>query len=158
MNKGQIFSLDFLLATIIMIIFIGTTINAFETRTYLIKEEINSDILIQNSNSAFIALTNGIYSCKTENYISLPFTINETVLNSKNIGELKASIGLQDKNISLEINGTKVFDEINQKETIIAIENEVLFCNNIIELKDLEDCLNGNCIFEKKKIILMVEK
>ncbi|MDD3083963.1 MAG: hypothetical protein PHP82_02995 [Candidatus ainarchaeum sp.] len=160
MNKGQIFSLDFLLAMIIVIIFFGTIINSFETKTYLLKENINYDSLIQKSNSAFIALTNGKYVCKTNVNNNLPFTINKNLLPEQ-IFELKEYLGLQDKNILLILDEEILFEDklLEKNEKIIVIEKDIVICDNEIDFVEFEKCLNGNpCEFEKKKIVLKVSE
>ena len=160
MNKGQVFSMDFLLAMVLVIIFFGIIINAFETRTYTTKEKIIYDMLTQKSNSAFIAMTTNQYACQTDTGNILPFSLDERKLTSAE--ELKEKIGLQDRNIFLKIGDNNKFDERTQIETNkknVAIDRNILVCNGTIQFNELENCVNGSsCNLEKKKVVLWVSE
>jgi hypothetical protein len=159
--KGQIFSLDFIIAIVIVIVFFGTILNAYETRNIMFKQEIENQFIIEKSNNAFLLLTSN-FPCETENGIILPYTINVEKMNdflkSESEYELKKKIGLKDNNIVLIIDKTKIINEVqSSKDTIIVIEKNILTCDNKIIFEEFEKCLKGNsCKYGKKIIDLWV--
>ncbi|MDD4250646.1 MAG: hypothetical protein PHX27_00460 [Candidatus ainarchaeum sp.] len=157
MIKGQIFSIDFLLAMVLCITFFGLLLNTFEIKNNTNNETIQFDTLSQKANSSFIALTNNKYACKLGD-TTLAFTLNETMLTD--INQLKKDIGLINNKIKLTIGNEVKFNEINSnQQEIIVIENEIFTCTEEITFNDLNNCLAGNaCRYPKKNIKLMVSK
>lgn len=156
-HRGQIFSIDFLLSIILVVLFFGLIIISGEIKTNNTKESIDFDILKNKIDTASILLTNGKYSCESENFI-LANSLDLNKLIDKN--ELKTYLGLIDKNINLKIDNTStILNDNLTKEKIINIEKNVLICNGLILFADLNNCLSGiNCNLEKKKIVLGAEK
>ena len=83
MNKGQIFSIDFIIAMILVIVFIGVLITSVETKHYSEKENINFELDLARSTTSLRVLTNGQYSCKTnDTNLTLPFSARSFLLIS----------------------------------------------------------------------------
>jgi hypothetical protein len=161
--KGQIFSLDFIIAIVIVIVFFGTILNAYETRNIMFKQEIENQFIIEKSNNAFLLLTSN-FPCETKNGVVLPHTINVEKMNDflgdESVYELKRKINLENNNVILRINGNKIVDEGQlNKKTIVVIEKDILTCSNTIDFEEFEKCLTGgNCDYIEQKISLMVSK
>ena len=156
MNKrGQIFSVDFIIAVSIGILFLGLLIGVSETRIYSMKENNNTDILINETNAKLSALVNGKYACITDNQIVLPYSLDESKIGTE--PSIKNYLGI-DNNVVLTIGSTTIIN--NQLNSdIVSLELEALVCNGIIPFSDLNNCLEGNaCSARKETITLKVSK
>ena len=162
-NKGQIFSVDFIIAVSIGLVFLGLLITSSELRVYSLKENRVNDELINKTNTVLIALVNGEYSCKTDNNIFLPFSINSSEFYLLNKSQIKQYL-LLDKNISLKIGDNLIVDDNMGVEEfvlkdIIALDFEVLVCNGLVSFADLNNCIiRDNCDLNKEIISLKVVK
>ncbi len=107
-NKGQVFSVDFVVAVIIVIIFFGLVVNSFEIRSYNTREEISRTALSQKADAGFVALTNGAYSCEVEvnstHSIPLAYSLDLNKIDGPAPSGIKNYLGLSDKKMSLKIN------------------------------------------------------
>ncbi len=160
MNKGQIFSIDFLISIILLVLFLGLIINAIEIKTNQTKETFLQEKIITESKVAFDVLTNGKYACKLDNGNILGSSLNENLLNSDLKENVKEYLAISDKKVNLKVfdNPTILNDNLIG-ETIINIEREILVCENVINFADLNNCLKGeNCALEKKIVTLGVTK
>ncbi len=100
MNKGQIFSIDLLFASIIAILLIGVLINVIEIKNYEQKDSILQTDFDLSSEAALNVLLNGKYSCEFNN-INISNSIDRGKLHNSTIEELSKELGLIDKNFEI---------------------------------------------------------
>ncbi len=155
-HKGQIFSLDFIIAMTIIILFLALMINTAEIKTHEIKEGLLDKELQNKANSALLALSNGNYSCKMNNS-NIAFSIDNTVLSSTSLTEIKEYLGLQKHKASIFIDNAELFSE-EMGEEIFSVEVDVLECNNGISFSELQNCLEGSCGTQKKVLNIRVSR
>ena len=158
MNKGQIFSIDFILAIVLVILFMGTIITFSETQLYSEKENILTTKLMKQTDAGLVVLLNGKYSCKLESGINLANSLNISLIATANKDPLKKYLGLNDNNVSLKIDGTPLnLDEVSTKNTIIILDQNILVCTSQVLISDLNNCLRGsNCTLTENKISIEV--
>ena len=159
MNKGQLFSIDFVIAMILMIFFLGSLLSLGELQSYERKERRITYELESKTETALITLTNSPnYSCKldTNSFLAYSFDLNKI----KNIthDDLKKSIGLKDYNLSLLLNNSLVQNHVDDHAglNIYSIDVEVLFCDGNISYQDINNCQFGACSHGVEKKILSV--
>ncbi|NMA44421.1 MAG: hypothetical protein GX950_01240 [Candidatus Diapherotrites archaeon] len=150
-QKGQIFSTDFLIAMIIIILIIGVIISAIELRNFEHKEKISKNIMEQKTNLAFNTLiTNKEINCNI-NELQLINTIDLNKLQNKK--NLKEMIGLDEYEIQIKIGsqtiGQLTNNDINNK---LVIKTKIMSCENSSNLSgiDLNNCRTEgkNCFSE----------
>jgi len=157
MNKGQIFSIDFIIAMILVIVFIGVLITSVETKHYSEKENINFELDLARATTGLRLLTNGQYSCKTtDTNLTLPFSLNKTLFDNASKDEVKKYLSLNDTNINISINDTSTNVNDTYAQDFINLELEILTCNNTLDLNDMINSLNNNYSLSKEKINLRV--
>ncbi len=158
-KKGQVFSIDLLFATILIILFIGILINVIEIKNYEQKEALIKNELYSISQSSIINLTNGNYACEFNN-IKLANSLNLNLVNSVDHEKISKDIGLIDKNFKIILNGLTIKENGNITSNNIASYNiDILTCNDTVEFLNIKECLNGNnCDVEKQKLTLMVSR
>ena len=158
MNKGQIFSIDFILAIVLVILFMGTIITFSETQLYSEKENILTTKLMKQTDAGLVALLNGKYSCKLESGINLANSLDKSQISSENNDSLKKYLGLNDNNVSLKLDGTALnLDETHTKTTRIILDQNILVCTGQVLISDLNNCLRGsNCTLTENKISIEV--
>ncbi|MBT4192514.1 MAG: hypothetical protein HOE11_04355 [Candidatus Diapherotrites archaeon] len=147
MEKGQIFSLDFILAVVLLILFLGTIINAANIQQYNSKAELLDEEFTSSIETAAITLLNGNYSCEYAN-TKLASSIDLTLLTPASATALKSYLGLEDKLIFLEIDGTTILDETAGSEQIYVFDFEVLTCNAPLDLSQIILC-TSTCDLKK---------
>jgi hypothetical protein len=158
-NRGQIFSIDLILAMVVVIIFIGAMISFSEIRANQIKSEQDNLIFNDKTQTAFSILLNGKYSCETSNGTLLAGSLDESIFNLETKDDVKEYLGLNDTNVLIQIN--RVDSQVNDliSGDNFSLEEEVLVCNGEINYSDLNDCMNGGtCILGKEKVLLRVAK
>jgi hypothetical protein len=161
--KGQIFSLDFLIAMTLLILILGVILNTTETKNIEVKEKILKTQIEEKVNVAFQTLLNTPeFNCDI-NKLILTNTIDKNKLLQNN-QELKNMLGLTRYNIEIKINDQNITSQINyQNNEILTIEQEIFFCEKSLNYTtmDLNNCRIDNCYtnyLEKGKITLMVGK
>jgi len=158
MNKGQIFSIDFVIAMILMIFFLGLLLNLGELQSYERKERRITYELESKTEAALITLTNSPnYSCKLDTNSFLAYSFDRNKIKNINHNDLKNSIGLNDYNLSLLFNPTNPnhIDEHNGLN-IYSIDINVLFCDGDISYQDINNCHFGACSGSIEKQVLSV--
>jgi hypothetical protein len=160
-NNGQIFSVDFLIAIILMIFFLGTIIGMTEVKNYEKKEELSIYTLENQSDAAVIVLTNSnLFACKTDTNNVLAYSIDMQKINTfaGNSTELKEKLGLLDYNISIKVGNITVFSEdLSENRNVHVSQINVLKCNNGILFSDLNACMTGLCTDTITQEILLLE-
>ncbi len=161
--KGQIFSLDFLIAMTLLILILGVILNTTETKNIEVKEKLLKTQIEEKVNVAFQTLLNTPeFNCDI-NKLILTNTIDKNKLLQNN-QELKNILGLTRYNIEIKINDQNITSQINyQNNEILTIEQEIFFCEKSLDYAtiDLNNCRIDNCYtnyLEKGKITLMVGK
>lgn len=169
MNKGQIFSIDLLLASIIAILLIGVLINTVEIKNYEQKESILSEELRLSSEAALLNLLNGKYSCKFA-YTNLTNSIDFYKLNNAEIIDIEKTLGLLDSNFEIWIKERNSNAPIKSKgiingKNVSVYEINYLDCdfNEKTEIEKfyfLNDSARGTSVSQinKNTLILKVSK
>jgi len=163
MNKGQIFSLDFIIAMILMVFFLGLLLSLGELQGYERKEKRILYELESKTEAALISLVNSPqFSCKldTNSFLAYSFDIKKIDLITNE--DLKNSIGLLDYNLSLFLDGTQVtgHEDIHSGKNIYAIDVNILYCNGEVSFTELNNCMSGSCgdTINKQTLKLKVSK
>jgi hypothetical protein len=144
MNKGQVFSIDFILAISIAVLFLGVIVTLSETKMYSQKEDILSEKLIKQTDAGLVALLNGKYSCKLETGINLANSLDLNLFNQTNTNEIKKYLGLNNKKVTLIINNENTsLDEITTSDEIIILDQNILLCDGNISVEKLNNCINN---------------
>ncbi len=149
MTKGQIFSLDFLIAVSILILGIGLLMNSVYLSTYEAKEKLEKRNLSEKAEAGLTALfsnanagcdVNGHYAAHSINLSKLD---NLTSTDAKDIA-LKKALGLGDMNVSLEVGGNQKINDGMNLRNIYAVEIDVMACeNSSVTFTALRNCMNG---------------
>jgi hypothetical protein len=148
MSKGQIFSLDFLIAMILMIFFLGLILSLGELGGYERKEQRLQHELELNAEAALLTLSNSHqYGCTLDTNTTLAYSINQKKVRDLTHVELKNSLGLNDYNLSVMLGGTIIgpHDEGHFGRNVYALEVDILSCIDDITYPMLEKCLDGTC-------------
>jgi len=148
MSKGQIFSIDFLIAMVLMVFFLGFLMNLGDLQSYEKKEAGIISELSDRGDAAAITLTNSIeFACKTDTNTFLAYSFDIKKVNIIVLEDLKERIGLFDYNVSLALDGTALPDKDNPHDgkQIYSIDLSVLTCDGNINFKDINACINGLC-------------
>ena len=152
MNKGQIFSTDFLIAMVLIILGLGVITSVLEFNQYNIKQKAEYDLIKEKTQSAMIALTNNPSLECDINGILLPYSINTNKFSETPLPELKDKLGLRDYNIQVTFTEVLSEDQINSK-TIISLDLNILACDNTAGFSDLNNCMKTtDCAKENFKI------
>lgn len=157
MKKGQIFSVDLLLAATLVILFFGVIISTNEINNYEQKEAIKNIELKKSTEAVYYSLTNSAYSCNYNN-INLPNSINITVLEYANNLDLRTDIGAIDKNYAILINKKLIKNNGSVVgKNVVSIDKNILLCDSNIILSDINNCIAGNnCIVNEAVLTLKV--
>ncbi len=158
-RKGQIFSIDFIIAMSIVIIFFGIILSMSEMKTYENNAFFGQESLMEKAEAGSIALTNSQYSCSVNNDFNLAYSIDKTKISGVEKEKLKEFLGLEGINAQLKINGN-IFvldDELNGTNTY-SVEIDLMVCNTDIAFSNLEECMNGPCGIQKETVSLAVSK
>ncbi len=164
MNKGQIFSVDFLFAMILMIFFLGTLFGIGEIKNYETKEDNIRNELEMKSQAALITLTNSkMFSCENDVNLFMAYSIDKDKLDLITTQkEFKEMLGLADYNLSLLLDGGTVNgkNDIHSGRNIYAIDLNVLYCEGTAKFSDINACIGGSCNakVEQKKLTIKVSK
>jgi len=163
MNKGQIFSIDFLIAMILMIFFLGLLLSLGELQGYERKEARIRYEIASKTEAAIISLVNSPqYACEMDTNSYLAYSLDISKINTMSNDELKKSLGLLDYNLSLLLDNLILSghdDPLNGKN-IYAVDLDILYCNGNISFSDLNMCMNGTCgtVIEKHTLKVKVSK
>lgn len=160
-KKGQIFSLDFLLSMIIVILIIGTIINTTEIKTYNTKKNIENQQIEENLDLAIkTILTTPKFNCDTNGQI-LKYTLDiNKIKNLKT--EIKNVLGLNKYYTQIIIGAEEIIFEDTPNTTLIK-EIIIQTCENSenFKLMDLNNCRLSNCysnFLQEQKLIIGVGK
>jgi hypothetical protein len=144
-HKGQIFSIDFILAMLLAVLFLGMIVNLNESKLYSQKEDILTIKLTNQTDAGLVALLNGKYSCKLQNtQINLANSLNLKTLNNTTKTRIKKDLGLNDRNVSLTVNNISTsLDDTNFSNAIIILDQNILICTDFISIEQLNNCINN---------------
>ncbi len=164
MRKGQIFSIDFLIAMIIVVLIIGTFVLIVEKKNFDARENFEATKLEQKLGAAVFALINTNYSCEAEGSKIMYSIDKEKVLAEKDT--LKEKLGMMDYSLQIKLIGTGETEILNEDETgrnIYVIDFDIMVCENSsgIDLNDTFYCSNGTCEngnLKKEKLIIGARK
>lgn len=148
MNRGQIFSIDFLIAMILMIFFLGLILSLGELQGYERKEERIRYELASKTEAALISLINSPqFSCELDNNSFLAYSLDFNKIDNISTKNLKEAIGLDGYNLSLSINYNQFpkHDEILTGKNIYVTDVKILYCNKGVSFYDLNNCMNSTC-------------
>lgn len=148
MNKGQIFSIDFIIAMILMLVFLGGLMSIGEVQSYEKKEAQIRNNLKTKTEAALIVLTNSQeYGCTLDTGETLAYSLDSTKITSVPHIKLKEDLGLVDYNLSLLIDGVvdPNHSENSSSPNIYAAEINILYCGKGITYSDINSCYTGSC-------------
>ena len=163
-NNGQIFSLDLIFATILIILFIGILINITEVNNYQTKENILKSEFYLRGQTAINLLTHGEFSCDFEE-MKLGNSLNKSKFISTEYTKLPEKLGLIDVNFEIYLNNNKSkwVGEITG-DNVLVFSLDVLTCdnsNNPVDINSIKACLKNqedDCSIRKENIVLKVSK
>lgn len=165
MHKGQIFSIDFLIAMGIVVLLIGTILLATEKQNFYQTEENEHNKLTTKINNGLLALfATGEYDCNLENQrLKYSLDINKLIQKKATI---KQKIGLIDYNVQLIIEtdiSVQILNEELKDDTIYALDMNILTCidSNKLSYLDLFNCREGTCYsanLKERKLSIRVSK
>lgn len=134
MAKGQIITLDFLLATILVVFAIGVLMSFGEMRVYDLKDSLSEDILENKTHAAVIAFSGGNISGCEMNGLNIPFSYD----SEKRSNITKDVLGLSDYNVSFSIGSDEVITgNLVRAKDIVAMDFDVVTCTGAINFVDL---------------------
>jgi cell division protein FtsI/penicillin-binding protein 2 len=147
-NKAQIFSTDFLLAMIIILLGFGLIANLSELNQYNTKNQANMQTLKEKAETAAIIFTNSNeYDC---NYgtTKLAYSINMTKLTAISAvpEELNKKLALQEYKLLIEIDTIPVVGSVDNflgPKNIEVIDMNVLICDELTKFSDITKILRG---------------
>ena len=133
-NRGQLITIDFLMALILVIFCLGVLMSFGELRSYEIKESISYNDLQEKTEAGVIALSSGsIAGCVTNNDTVIPFSYNA----SKKTKITKDSLGLRDYNVSLDIDGDLILtDNVDWSDNSLTVDLNLITCLDGIKITD----------------------
>jgi len=164
-NKGQIYSLDFIIATVLVVICIGAMLNLYETKNQEIALKENQKTLETKLITAKeIILGSSNFNCDLNGII-----LSQTIDKNKiiNASELKAKLGLQDVNTQISITSnretTYILNDVVSGGDIYSIDSNIMICESSTKLNFsiINDCFDGKCYnknFTEGKIQIRVSK
>ena len=160
MNKGQIFSIDFLFAMVLMIFFLGMLIGLGEMQNYEKKEQTIRAELETRTQAALITLTNSNdFTCKTDLGTHLAYSIDLSKLIPKTNIDTKNNLGLKDYNLSILLDNIIQTgkDDAHFGKNIYAFDINILQCNGIVNFSDINNCMNDTCSGATKQAKLTIK-
>jgi hypothetical protein len=152
-TKGQIFSIDFILAAVLLVLFLGIMLNASGFKQYGEKERVIQDKFDSSVETAATTLLNGKYSCAF-NGTNLSSSTDLTKISAATPDEIKQHLGLNNKNVFLLVGATEIINDPIDSKNVIALSFETLTCSNEISLQEIINCV-GPCP-AKETIVLKV--
>lgn len=163
-DNGQIFSIDLIFATILIIVFIGILINITEVNNYEKRESIIQNEFYLKGQTALNLLTHSDFSCDFEE-IKLGNSLNKNKLELTSNDQLIEKLGLIDTNFEIYLGNDiiKQFGEMNGKN-ILVYSLEVLTCDdnsNPLDINSITPCLNNQltlCELQKENLIMRMSK
>jgi len=166
MTKGQMFSLDFMIAASILILGIGLLMNSAYLISYEAREKLDNRNLNERAEAGLTALFSSANAGCDINGHYAAYSIDISKLNSltdtnENDTKLKSALGLGDYKVYLEIDDIPKIDDLMVARNIYSIEMEVMQCSNSsVAFSSLRNCMNtGACAeISQKKLKLMVGK
>jgi len=164
-ERGQVFSLDLLIAMVLVVLGIGLLLNAAELRAYEAKESSLRAEMQEKAEAALIAFTNSkVIACAADS-TPLAFTADYAKLNAMNSAAgreaLKKFLGLQGYNVQLSVGATTALNDSPNEGNIVALEAPVMTCTSsaTLTMKDVGDCATGSCTkLTKQTISLKVSR
>ncbi len=174
MNKGQMFSIDFLIATVIVIMAFGLLTAAAEINFYNKKQTQLYEVMKQKTQSAAIALVNSPdYDCNIRE-LELAYSIDLNKASKISESDFKNRLGLKDYNANISFrdlaNGGTLLsqkiinDSITDSNNVVSIDLNIAGCVTFPRptYSDLNNCIRttqGNfCSSSTLKIYTMTVK
>lgn len=158
-KKGQIFSLDFLLSLMLIIVIIGILLNSLELKSYAVKQNFQKQYLYNLAYTASQRLVSSYeLACELEDESGNKidgFTLLNCINPNKTI--TKEALGIPENfkcNIS-GINVQKCNDNIAADEEKISIKRKVFIADKLTK-KEFYGCMQGNiCNYEKEIVVTL---
>lgn len=144
MHKGQVFSVDMLFGIILLIFGIGILIGAAEINFYNYRETLEQKEILQKAIIGAQIFSN---SEELDCYFSdmhLPYSINREKLVLMDIEGIKQKTNLTDYKIQISINEEVIFSDTDSTTDLIAIDLNILTCNNYADFNMLKACMTKN--------------
>jgi hypothetical protein len=141
-QKGQVFSIDLLIAIFLLIFGAGMLMAAAEFRIYNLKQDYQKTQLLATAENAAEIISDSNWSGCTFGKHSLAYSINKDKITSPaTVLAIKQRTGLKDYNISLSVGSTIVIDETTDANNAVVIKFSILTCNNTTTFSDINACL-----------------
>lgn len=144
MNRGQIISLDSVIALIIVMLSLGIVFNVMEIHSYNLKEEqLFEEISSVGKTASALLVSNPDFICKVNAGEKELFSMNNCIDSSKNITKEYLGIDGQKYNCELTTNAaiqlkTTCNDSPEQAENIYSETREVVFNKGPISKADFD--------------------
>ena len=152
-QRGQIFSIDLILAMILVILAIGLLFNAANLRAFEAKEDAMSGEVREKAEAAAIALTNGGATSCSVGSSALAYSIDMAKINAyaANPEALKKILGLQGYSVQLSVStkagSSVIIDDKSETKNAVAFEAQVLACtqSSKVLFEEISNCMKGAC-------------
>ena len=165
-QKGQFFSIDFLIAMAIAVLALGMLLHFYELNTYEQKEaRIQNELTLIAMNSSNILLNTN--NCTAKNNLSVKgYELHGCTDTSSWINLTKAELMIPlevncyiTKGVSVAIDGCGT-DALPNTPNIAVIERTFLERNSKITKTQYENCLDGACaeIYTPKDLVVKIWK
>jgi len=143
MNKGQIFSTDFLFAMIMIILGFGILAGIAETNQYNLKEKTLMENIKNKAQTAALTIANSSFADCNLNDTNLAYSINTKKISALTEKEIKQKLGLQDYNAQITLKGTpdrNILANVMNTNNIYITTVKVLVCNETTLPTDILEC------------------
>ena len=133
-QRGQVFSIDLIIAMSLVILGIGLLFNAANLRAFEAKESFLTKEMQDRAQAAVIALVNGKATSCSFDSTPLAYSIDlqktSTLYNSAS-GALKKYMGLQGYNVQLSVTGSSpIMNETLDDKDVVALDINVMVCTS----------------------------
>jgi len=156
MRKGQMFSMDFLIATVIVIMAFGLLTASAEINFYNKKQAQLYEVMKQKAQSAAIALVNSPdYDCNIGG-LELAYSIDFNKVSKITESDFKNRLGLRDYNANISFTDLKagtglplnqkiINDSITDSNNIVSIDLNIAGCGKFprAAYSDLNECIRS---------------
>ena len=165
-QKGQFFSIDFLIAMTIAVLAIGMLLHFYEINTYEQKEaRVQNELTLIAMNSSNILLNSN--RCSAQNILTIKGYELHGCTNTSSWGSLtKTELMIPDEfNCYITNDSLPAINECRDvlpatKSNISVIERSFLKRNSQITKTQYENCLDGSCtgIYTTKELVVKIWK
>ncbi|GEM_PF-4475983 len=162
MNKGQLFSVDFLLAIAIVMLAVGVQLKLMQTHAFDAHQSYNQTELEAIGNTAVVLLlTNPTITCQVTNTTGAPLFHQPNCINT-NITLTKSQLGIPseyDYRITgITFTGSDARTPAATQENIYALDLNTLVNAGPIFKSTLNTCIQTGCPANRSRITLEVWK